>query len=235
MIDRDMFFDEVRDTLFAGAMSQEQVDGMSVILAVWDYQGGGTPMTDQRWLAYMMATTYKETDRHMWPIEEYGRGEGRDYGAPDPETGQTYYGRGFVQLTWRENYANASKRLGLIEGRDLEHHAHMALDSLIATRVLFRGMAEGWFTGRQLGDYFNDKEDDPVNARQIINGNDCDEEIAGYYATFLDAISEASFSLEENGTVGDLHSYLISVSSGSPIEVKLLDAQGNEVGKEPQA
>jgi len=35
----------------------------------------------------------------MQPIEEYGKGKGMKYGSPDPETGQTYYGRGFVQTT----------------------------------------------------------------------------------------------------------------------------------------
>jgi putative chitinase len=67
----------------------------------------------------------------------------------------------------------------------------MALDSMIATRILFRGCAEGWFTGRKLGQYFNDSTDDPINARQIVNGNDCDELIAGYYETFLEALREA--------------------------------------------
>ena len=93
-----------------------------------------------------------------------------------------------MQLTWRENYAKASKILSLYDDRDLEWHPHMALDSLIATRVLFRGMAEGWFTGRKLGQYFNETEDDPLNARQIINGNDDDELIAGYHEEFLDAL-----------------------------------------------
>ena len=41
----------------------------------------------------------------MQPIEEYGKGKGRPYGIKDRETGETYFGRGYVQLTWRENYA----------------------------------------------------------------------------------------------------------------------------------
>ena len=145
----------------------------------------------------MLATTFHETAEQFWPIEEYGKGSGRDYGEPDPVTGQTYYGRGFVQLTWRENYAKASKILSLYDNRDLEYHPHMALDSLIATRVMFRGMAEGWFTGAQLGDYFNDERDDPVNARQIINGNDQDTKIAGYHEQFLEALD---LSVTEVGT-----------------------------------
>jgi hypothetical protein len=187
MIDRDIYFDSVRGSLFAGALEQVHVDGQSVILAVWDYQGGGTPMNDLRWLAYMLATTYHETAQRMWPVTEYG--------SPEYLQGKEYYpyiGRGFVQLTWEANYDNASKALSLIDERDLVAHPEMALDSLIATRILFRGMAEGWFTDRKLGQYFNAETDDPLNARQIINGNDQDDLIAGYHDKFLAALTAAS-------------------------------------------
>jgi hypothetical protein len=186
MFDRDVFFDEVRGTLFSGALSQEQVDGQSVILAVWEYQAGGTPMTDIRWLAYMLATVYHETAQHMWPNTEYGSDsylQGQEYWP--------YIGRGYVHLTWEANYDKASKALSLIDNRDLVAHPEMALDSLIAARIMFRGMAEGWFTGKKLGQYFNDERDDPVNARQIINGNDDDVLISGYHDQFLDALGAA--------------------------------------------
>lgn len=186
-IDRETYFDSVRASLFSGALEQIQVDGQNVILAVWEYEGGGTPMEDPRWLAYMLATVYKETAMRMWPVREYGSQgylEGKDY--------YPYFGRGFVQLTWDYNYDKASKALGLIDERDLVEHPDVALDSLISARVMFRGMAEGWFTGKKLGAYFSDTADDPVNARQIINGNDCDAEIAGYHADFLAAIGLAS-------------------------------------------
>ena len=52
-------------------------------------------------------------------------------------------------------------------------------------------MAEGWFTGAKLGQFFNDTEDDPVEARTIINGHDQDELIAGYHDTFLFALTQA--------------------------------------------
>ena len=125
MIDRDIYFDSVRDSLFSGALEQVHVDGQSVILAVWDYQAGGTPMTDLRWLAYMLATTYHETAQRMWPVTEYGSQsylQGKEYWP--------YIGRGFVQLTWEDNYDNASKALALIDERDLVEHPEMALDSV---------------------------------------------------------------------------------------------------------
>jgi len=69
--DRNTYFNQVRD-MFGGALTQQQVDGQSVILAVWEYQAGGTPMDDIRWLAYMLATVYKECAMRMWPTTEYG-------------------------------------------------------------------------------------------------------------------------------------------------------------------
>jgi putative chitinase len=52
-------------------------------------------------------------------------------------------------------------------------------------------MAEGWYTGRKLGQYFDEDTDDPINARQIINGNDCDTLIASYYDDFLLALQQS--------------------------------------------
>ena len=184
--DHDIYFNHVREPLFGGALQQVQVDGQNMILAVWEYGAGGTPMDDLRWLAYMLATPYHETGQKMWPNEELGSAsylQGKDY--------YPYYGRGLVHLTWEDNYRYASTALGLVDDRDLVEHPEMARDSLISTRIMFRGMAEGWFTGRKLGDYFSDSKDDPINARQIINGNDQDDLISGYHYTFLAAL-EAS-------------------------------------------
>jgi predicted chitinase len=123
----------------------------------------------------------------MWPITEYGSQsylEGKDY--------YPYIGRGFVMITWEDNYRHASQQLALTGKRDLVEHPELALDSLISSRILFRGMAEGWFTGKKLGQYFSATKDDPVNARQIVNGNDDDELIAGYHRDFLKALEAAS-------------------------------------------
>ena len=185
--DRDIYFAAVRGSLFGGALSQVQVDGQNLILALWEYGAGGTPMTDLRWLSYMLSTTYHETNQVMWPNVEMGS---ESYLQSKPY--YPFYGRGFVHLSWEDNYRYASTALSLVDERDLVAHPEMARDSLIAGRIMFRGMAEGWFTTRKLGDYFSEDTDDPINARQIINGNDKDELIAGYHDTFLDALAEAS-------------------------------------------
>ena len=189
MIDHDTYFEHVRNSLFDGSMSQIQVDGQKVILSLWEHQDTGTPMVDLRWLAYMLATVYAET-LVMWPIREIGEGEGRDYGEPD-ENGNVFYGRGFVQLTWKTNYDRATKALSLTDERDLTLHPDVALDSLIAARIMFRGMSEGWFTGAKLGQFFDHETDDPISARTIINGYDRAEEIAAWHEQFLEAVDAA--------------------------------------------
>lgn len=192
MINRAKFFDSVRASLFANKLRVTQVDGMEAILDGWDSRSH----TDLRWLAYMLATTYHETAKTMQPIEEYGKGAGRPYGKKIKQSGQPYttpdklyYGRGFVQLTWYENYEKMGKLLSV----DLLNRPEIALALDVSTDVLFEGMLKedsnfGDFTGRCLEQYFNDKTEDWVNARKIINGLDKAELIAGYGKKFLEAL-----------------------------------------------
>lgn len=181
-INRDFFFTQIRRTMFAGTLRQSQVDGINAILDGWEAQYDAD---DDRWLAYALATTYHETDQKMQPIEEYGKGRGHPYGKPDPETGQTYYGRGFVQLTWKKNYATMGTKIGA----DLVSYPELALELDNATKILFVGMIEGLFTGKSLKDYFNSSMEDWVNARRIINGLDKAQAIAVYGHNFYAAIS----------------------------------------------
>lgn len=202
--DRKKYFDSVRPSLFSGSMSQDQVEGQEAILGEWELPQVEPAMTDLRWLAYSLATTYHETSKEMQPIEEYGHGSGQPYGATDPETGQKYFGRGFVQLTWRDNYRKATQELGLKGESDLEWHADMALDPQVAADVMFQGMKEGWFrkadgTPNNYAKYFNDSRDDPYEAREIINGDkktvpswsngvSIGNLIKGYHQKFLTAL-----------------------------------------------
>lgn len=181
MINRKSFYDSFR--LEFGTLKQSQVEGFEAIFNEANNQN--TPINH---LAYMLATTYHETAKTMQPIEEYGKGKTRPYGSKKKLNGNTYtdtdqifYGRGFVQLTWYENYQKASQKLG----HDFLHNASDVMKLGFATRILFLGMSEGWFTGRKLSQYFNDKGNDPMNARKIINSLDCAELIKGYYSKFV--------------------------------------------------
>ncbi len=93
-MDRAKFFAAVRTPLFAGKMSEKQVQGVGAILD--EAERRGTPLAH---LAYMLATAFLETAKTMQPIAEYGKGTGRKYGVKG-KYGQVPYGRGYVQLTW---------------------------------------------------------------------------------------------------------------------------------------
>ena len=181
-INRPFFYSQARRTLFDGRLSGRQVEGLEAILNEWE---ANHSKKDDRWLAYMLATTHHETDRKMWPIEEYGRGRNRTYGRPDPRTGKTYYGRGFVQLTWNYNYEKMGRKLGI----DLLNRPERALELPVATKIMFSGMIEGSFTGKKLSDYFSPSVESWTSARRIINGLDKAQLIASYATRYYGSIS----------------------------------------------
>jgi predicted chitinase len=142
----------------------------------------------------MMATVKHECAGTWRPIEEYGRGKGMKYGKPVTVTDATgksytnvYYGRGYVQLTWADNY----RQMGTALGNRLLYDPSLALNPEVAYQIMSLGMRKGSFTGRKLADYIHDGACDYVNARKIINGLDQAQRIAGYAAK-LEVILRAS-------------------------------------------
>jgi len=170
-IDREKFFDSYRDSF--GPLLQGQVDGLETILAELETDHH---MTDLRWCAYALATVKRECGDEWRPVKEYGRGKGLEYGKPDPVTGKVYYGRGYVQLTWKGNY----KAMGRVFNIDLVNQPDLALNPHTAYRIMSYGMRHGTFTGVGLSRYIHGEICDYLNARRIINGTDVAEKIAGY-------------------------------------------------------
>src|SRR5262249_49782772 len=113
----------------------------------------------------------------------------------DPETGQTYYGRGYVQLTWRENYQTMQETLA--GSPQLVANADLALDCEIATQVIFIGMDSGLFTGKKLADWITDDATNFYDARTTVNGHDCASDIAAYATKFADAITHTATTVPE--------------------------------------
>lgn len=131
-------------------------------------------ITDLRMIAYILATVQWETNRTFTPLDEIGRGRGRAYGIPHPKTGQTYFGRGFIQITWFDNYSRFTTilRQSGFPTVDLVNKPEQANNPDIAAFILVYGMKKGRFTGRRLADYFTDTQEDWFNARRIVNGTD---------------------------------------------------------------
>ncbi|MDY3572306.1 peptidoglycan-binding protein [Enterobacter hormaechei] len=182
---RTAFLTRMNAVWFSGKMNDDQADCLSGFTAAYliynNILGKRIPAS---WLAYVLATTYHETAFTMQPIEEYGKGAGHPYGEPDPETGQAYYGRGYVQLTWKDNYQKAQDCVvnlnTLTYDVPLVMQPDLALTPWVAAQVAINGMSQAWFTGKGLGDYLTDTVTDYVNARRIINGTDKAQTIAAY-------------------------------------------------------
>lgn len=191
MINKQESFARIRKEF--GRLEQKQVEGFDAIFDYWDK---GTN-TDIRHLAYMLATAWHETGTTMQAIEEWGKGKGKPYGKqlkyekdskgkhiPYTDVKTLFYGRGLVQLTWYDLYERVGNALNL----DLINHPELALKLDNAVTIMFYGMSKGIFTGRKLSQYFNATINDPLGARAIINGRDCNELIKTYYTKFINSI-----------------------------------------------
>lgn len=202
-MDRTAFYAALRSrasTAFGTSLSQKQVDGCETLLHEGESRGSRLPC-----LAYVLATAYHETAHTMQPIEEYGKGRGRKYGVPAGPYGKVYYGRGYVQLTWLENYQKAGDKLAV----NLVKYPEQALKPDIAAEILFTGMEEGWFAGDKAGRhtldrYINVLATDYVGARRIVNGTDKASLIAGYARDFEAALKAAGYTSQKPST-GPVH------------------------------
>jgi len=165
-----------------GPLATSRREGLSFLLRVL---AGDPDIVDLRWAAYMLATVKHECADTWRPIEEYGRGAGHKYGQMEEMVGSdgiryqnAYYGRGYVQLTWKDNYLAIGQELGM--GDALALHPEKALEPEIAYRIMSLGMRKGTFTGKSLSKYITGETVDYRNARKIINGLDQADRIAGY-------------------------------------------------------
>lgn len=201
MINRRFFFDTVRRDLFAGRLRPGQIDGLNAILDRFEET---MPEGDDRWLAYMLATAYHETAATMQPVREtLAQNDEKAIAALDramaagrlktvktpywrlDAKGQSWLGRGFVQLTHRRNYEAMAKATGI----DLLARPERAMEKDVAITILFRGMIDGLFSGKRLADYFAGDMEDWTGARRIINGLDRAALVAGYAKAFYAALS----------------------------------------------
>jgi len=223
MIDRAEFYhgpDGVCKSLFGGRLNSGQVNTMEAILDEWERRVDLHEVGPVTQLAYILATPYRECGVAMVPVRETfatsdlqarNRLKGVWYAVTNPLTGQSYYGRGLVQLTHYSNYlkmgtllsaelARPGDELAKVLGSapiDLTLTPDRALELPVAVWVMFEGMLRadshvGDFTGHALEEYVNDDETDFVNARKVINGLDHADEIAANAELFDKALQAAT-------------------------------------------
>jgi len=143
-------------------------------------------------LAYVLATAEWETNKTFLPVKEaYYLGSSAEAYRKKLRY-YPWYGRGFVQLTWKENYIKAGEKLG----KDLITNPDRAMEPDTAAWVLVLGMKEGWFTGKKLSDYITLKTSGFTEARRIVNGTDKAKEIAALAKKWDKDLLASGYGLE---------------------------------------
>ena len=185
-----VFFNGYREIY--GKLNQTQVSGLDNLVGYIELDND---VTDLRWAAYMLATVKHECADTYQPITERGAKAyfnkyepgtsiGNNLGNTVKGDGYLYRGRGYVQLTGRENYQKMSANLGLTGEDDLLLYPDHALHPDVAYRIMSYGMRRGSFTRKKLSDYINSATCDYTNARRIINRLDKAALIKGYAVNF---------------------------------------------------
>ena len=162
-----------------GHLDDEQRYSVKMIIKAFVLRG----YKDGRHLSYILATAYHES--RLRPIEEIRANPERQpelFALQNRYWYSGYYGRGFVQLTWRENYVKMGEELGV----NLVDKPDRALDTDIAANAIVAGMMKGMFTGQNLGFYINDVAQSYYNARRVVNGTDRAQLIKDYTVDILE-------------------------------------------------
>lgn len=189
----ERLYQEVTPKLFKGSLPGRQREAVTRLVSMGLDMGATVHA-----MAYVLATGYWESTRFL-VTSEVGKGAGRDYGRPVliiRGRSETYFGRGWVQLTWIRNYALLSAVLSAYLGRpvDLVGNPALAESPEYACLITWLGMRDGLFTGVGLSRFFPPgKGHDYVGARAIINGNDKAVQIADIALDFERALRAAGW------------------------------------------
>lgn len=217
-INRTTFFAYARNAPFGGRLLTTQVEGVEAILGACAFYA----VVDLRWIAYILATAFHETQGTMQPVREaFGKTDADTIARLDKalaagklkQVGKPYwrdgwFGRGLVQLTFRENY----QRMGSALGLDLVGNPALMLEMGPSSKAIVLGMRDGMFSkGQTLARYFDAAISDAEGARRIVNGSDKKKLIATYYLSFLDALKAAD------------------TATPQPVDVKKEDAKPDDV------
>jgi hypothetical protein len=115
-------------------------------------------VTDKNQLAYILATAEHESD-HFNTTNEYSRAMYDSCG----------WGEGLIQVTWCENKQKVFQKLGLPGYKGMsDKRLHQPQ---IAAAALCRGMKEGWYTNRSIGQCISGSKADLACARGVVNGD----------------------------------------------------------------
>lgn len=159
-------------------------------------------VTDERQIAYVLATAEHESQNFTSLEEAHGRKQAARRGYEGNEqdgygSGEEYFGRGYAHLTHWGNYQSLGEALG--RGNELAEDPALAADPEVASRVLVIGMRDGLFTRRGLDDYVNEDSTDYWNARRIVNGTDRAADVAELARAWEPRVADLVTSVQRDG------------------------------------
>lgn len=227
--DRKKFFDIYKNAF--GRLNQSQVDGLETLLGFIE---DDTVLSDLRHFAYMLATIKHECDDKWQPIEEYSKGKGKAYGKRSKTTGLIYYGRGYTQTTWEENYRKVSSawnRLHPDEPVNFVRKPELLLIPRYSYFATSYAMSVGLYTGKKLTDYINDRKKDYREARRIINILDKADLIASYANSFEGILRASQYEPKISNETNEVKEEVATQPAPSAIIPSAIDnvsAQANE-------
>lgn len=224
-MDRKVFYDSVRDSVFGGSLDQGQVNGTELLLDMWEER---YPNLIPAGFAYTYATIYHESAQSMQPIKETVMPHDEDKHPSDEEvirrldawylhtrpSGVTPYwqdgefGRGLVQVTHRANRVKLTDwfaKKEYLPNADFTANRDLLLDPELSALIAFEGIIHGLFRdGHWLAKYVNESvtrdqlRDRFVAARAIVNGpfRNVHNEIADLAMATLEAIEAAQEAYE---------------------------------------
>jgi len=129
-------------------------------------------------LPYILATSWWETGQTMTPVLEAHWVNNAEAWRKRNLRYYPYYGRGLIQVTWKDNYIKVASMLGLSKTFFILSPEKL-LEWKYALPALFLGMEQGIYTGKNI-DYYIDEEDEGdeedlrefIAARRVVNGTD---------------------------------------------------------------
>ncbi|PBB69111.1 hypothetical protein CK228_07675 [Mesorhizobium sp. WSM4312] len=195
--DMKVFFERYKQAF--GTITQRTVDNLTQL---FQDISKDVSAQDIRQVAYVLATIRFETANSFSTVTEMGTDAslegkygpdspfGSALGNTSPGDGARYRGRGYLQITGRNNYQFMGSALNI----DLVDHPELAVDPQIAYRITSLAMFDGRFTGKKLADYITADKADYYNARHVVGG-------LGHASDIADAAVKLEAILRE--TVGD--------------------------------
>ena len=184
MINRKVFFDEIRQTVFGGFLEQSQVDGVNACLDYADSVG-----LESRKTCYGLATARHETGGKMQPVRENMNyttaaqiqktwpkrfptmGDALPYvKQPKKLAIKVYGGRlGNAPAPSEDGWTYRGDGLPQLTGKANfdKFGVQPGMDLATSVEVMYRGMGLGLFTGHKLSEYFNETTNNAIGARAI--------------------------------------------------------------------